>query len=68
MKCPIFYTGWLDHESKDAKEHTNCLKEECAWWDEDFEMCSAKQTSRRLRSIANILDEMREISGGVRKP
>lgn len=61
MKCPLFYTGWLEHESEDSKQHTDCLQEECAWWDKDNGQCG-------VATLANgmwILDQL--VTGIVNK-
>lgn len=40
MKCPlIIYVKSSPYQGEET-EQGDCLKEECAWWDEESERCS----------------------------
>ena len=40
MKCPILKVDYRDDENMHRTEIISCLKEECAWWNDRFGMCS----------------------------
>lgn len=52
MKCPIL-SGWFHIEKHDIKFIYNpCLREECAWWDEERFCCLIRTLSKKVVLIA----------------
>ena len=62
MKCPLL--SIYDHESRQGKviKSLDCLKEECAWWDEENSQCCAQTIVSTLEIFNNqllaIIDKM----------
>ena len=42
MKCPLMLIGRTVLPQDKGKDIADCLKEECAWWDEEMNCCSVK--------------------------
>ena len=40
MKCPLLAMGAVAISSTVEAAESDCLKEECAWWNDRFGMCS----------------------------
>ena len=63
MKCPLLtatserLTGTTEYPPLD------CLKEECAWWDSEHEMCRHCSISEELGAIQWELQELRRLLG-----
>lgn len=55
MKCPV--RRWVfDVEAQQLiPEQLDCLKEECAWWVSEIEMCCIKGCLLNLATIAECL-------------
>jgi len=51
MKCPLLTIGWSAARGGDRVYPTDCLKEECAWWDKVNACC----TMCHITSIAEVL-------------
>lgn len=51
MKCPMLATGWSAAKGGDKVYGPDCLKEECAVWMSDFEMCSINYAAIELGRI-----------------
>ena len=48
MKCPLL-KGEIKLEDADVTmDFIDCLKEECAWWDEDFGRCAVLAVAKEL--------------------
>lgn len=58
MKCPLLAIAWGHVASEEAINYPDCLKEECAWWDHDRNICAAKSI---FHDLTNIRIELREI-------
>jgi len=58
MKCPQFDMAILIRGKKETIIHPDCLKEECAWWDEELECCGEVGTRVSLKLIAELLQEL----------
>ena len=56
MKCPLLVKARLEAGSPLATNLTDCLKEECAWWDGRSQVCSVLMAQVNLSSIADSLD------------
>jgi len=40
MKCPIPFVTLAEDSFPPLYERNDCLKEECAWWQKNLEMCA----------------------------
>ncbi|MCK4722502.1 MAG: hypothetical protein KAT75_04320 [Dehalococcoidia bacterium] len=48
MKCPIMILADHLRPGGYVVEIGDCIKEECAWWRDDLQMCSVKDLSLEL--------------------
>ena len=51
MKCPMLMYEYLPEESPTQGKHSDCVKEECAWWDEEKNCCSIKVVAKELTRL-----------------
>jgi len=62
MKCPLLMYNYLPDESPTEGKRTDCIKEECAWWDNVLEDCcfrvAAKASDRTERVLTDILAKL----------
>jgi len=58
MKCPLLYGFWIARQREELPELSDCLKEECAWWLEDVNMCSIRELALELRYTQMRLQEI----------
>ena len=63
MKCPKLVAGQLSQQIPVVNSESDCLKEECAWWQGDDEVCWVVQTGIALSSIASDLITIRKDIG-----
>lgn len=55
MKCPLLREQWREKKEEWISEWADCLKEECADWDE-VNMCCGRRTLRKqVERLADIL-------------
>ncbi len=60
MKCPITKVGKLINNNHDFNESIDdCLKEECAWWNERFGQC-CMAVDAYLKGIIDHRNEVKE--------
>jgi len=45
MQCPLLVQGNITAGVRFGKKTTDCLQEECAWWQKDTGECSVKLTA-----------------------
>ena len=51
MKCPLITAGLMaDHETSITSSF-DCLKEECAWWDEHTQKCAVLTIAKKLAGL-----------------
>jgi len=55
MKCPLSYYHKVGAQGEVLQAVGDCLKEECAWWQGDDEVCWFVQIGIALSSIAGDL-------------
>ena len=60
MKCPLLATAEIWLKPKGPIKYSDCLKEECAWWDEQNGQCVIKGIMIELRCAVDILEEVRD--------
>jgi len=51
MKCPLLLAGNNAQPSIDLTAPIDCLKKECAWWEQDLNLCAIKDIALELRYI-----------------
>ena len=51
MKCPMMACIDYDNEGKPVPITEECLKEECAWWDDLPHRCAVLSVAAKLTSI-----------------
>ena len=55
MKCPILIKVTKKWFRPPIYEPMECLKEECAWWDEAHECCATIALNQTMVAIGNVL-------------
>jgi len=60
MKCPLSITGNLTGDGEFIGAAADCLKEECAWWDEEKNLCSLKVMAKELSRLQRGLQRKEE--------
>ena len=58
MKCPLFHRPKLDEPGLITYETSDCLKEDCAWWIADINMCAIRDLALELRYTQFRLQDM----------
>jgi hypothetical protein len=48
MKCPLFVQAIVAYQGNDQEAKLDCLKEECAWWDNTNGLCAILQLSKAV--------------------
>ena len=51
MKCPLIIAGYNATRAGDLAYRGDCLKEECAWWDDGEPGCAILTIARELATI-----------------
>ncbi|MBA7607861.1 hypothetical protein ES703_15030 [subsurface metagenome] len=51
MKCPLTTVISPAERSPEAKDWGDCIKEGCAWWDEEKNCCSLKVIAKELTRL-----------------
>ena len=55
MKCPLMFAGDTSPGLSYDTNQCECIKEECAWWDDRFSQCVDVTTAEQLLKLANAL-------------
>ena len=58
MKCPMLTMYATSFKPPEEFKDRDCLKEECAWWDEKFEQCGIKTVLCTLVGLDRELVEL----------
>ena len=58
MRCPMLTMYATTFKPPEEYEDRDCLKEECAWWDENADCCAVLELSRLQNAIGNILGKL----------
>jgi len=64
MKCPLSQMTTYFELRETRFRWGDCIKEECAWWDNDKGMCFRASEPIELRLIRAILRGIRDKKGG----
>lgn len=60
MRCPILEIGWMQTKVGAKGQSSDCLKEECAWWDDSDEYCYFVDIASSLSMIMSFLKDITE--------
>ena len=64
MKCPLLEIAWQIARPGEKVFESDCLKGECAWWDQDRNICAVKSI---FHNLTNIRIELRQMKDNFRK-
>ena len=60
MKCPLATAACIIRRSDLDEVTDECLKEECAWWDDEMGDCAVLDLAQTLWSIRGMLADIRD--------
>ncbi len=60
MRCPPFTLASSFSYPGKGIMWTDCLKEECAWWDDDYQRCCVKTLTQKLSCVHSVLQDIRD--------
>lgn len=60
MKCPLIMIGVEAWSVKPPGTEGNCLKADCAWWDDAEGRCAVLYLTYKLARLKDVLDETRD--------
>ena len=60
MKCPLFIMSYMLKVGDAPTHQADCLKEECAWWDQVNSQCGFGSLVVELRYLAAFLADVRD--------
>ena len=60
MLCPLFRVTKTTKDGEVEWHLSDCLKEECAWWNETQGMCAVKDLAQQLGYISSDLTQISE--------
>ena len=60
MKCPVMTAGNFERFPPEKDEFIDCLKEECAWWDEIDERCVLVTLVDKIADMRDDLIQIRD--------
>jgi len=60
MKCPLTTVISTVARSPEAKDWGDCIKEECAWWDDSDEHCCIVDIASSLSMVMSFLKDITE--------
>ncbi len=60
MKCPLMVSGYRDRTLDPMRPATDCLKEECAWWEKEGEGCAVMLLGLQVGTVCDQLTELLE--------
>lgn len=60
MRCPIRYERKFDEEGDIVQTQAECLRAECAWWDNTLKTCAISRIANRLDQITYFLAKREE--------
>ncbi len=55
MKCPLMLKVWEPGDERRHWESIDCLKEKCAWWDEEDGRCALLSLMGDIRVISEVV-------------
>ena len=66
MKCPLLSVAWGAVAAKEAAWYPECLKENCAWWNEREKGCDPTGLVHILDGLTDTVIEILEKMPNVR--
>ena len=61
MKCPLLQRYLIEGENEALEVFDDCLKADCAWWEQDLNLCAIKEIALELRytqlRLADIIEK-----------
>lgn len=67
MKCPILPAESWSAENPSSMAPADCLREECAWWEQVLKLCAIKELALELRyAQQRIADIAVKVHGGTK--
>lgn len=60
MKCPLLAMAEMWGEPEKKPKYSDCLKEECGFWDPETMKCSEVTKTRELSIIRSLLKDIRD--------
>ena len=58
MKCPLLSMYYTSGVKAKVGQATDCLKEECAWWEDKLGKCSIRRIWIALQDINEVLHDI----------
>jgi len=59
MNCPIARAGQLARKQYDTDELSDCIKEECAWWQSELQNCIVYQAGMEIGTLCLFLEDIK---------
>lgn len=53
MKCPLFVLGRIVSPGPTRPQETDCIKEECAWWEPNDGQCSVRVLAQFIAGMGS---------------
>jgi len=60
MKCPVLRHAEMSSGTPYLTEGSDCLKEECAWWDGRFSQCIIFTSAEALYNLRNDIKDIKD--------
>jgi len=60
MKCPLLLIGWNAARGGERVYKPDCLKEGCAWYDKEFQICAVGTLTQAMYSLKLIASDIKE--------
>lgn len=64
MKCPMLTMYAITLKKPEEYKDRECLKDDCAWWLEDTQLCSIKELALETRYSQDRLQDLVNKAGG----
>lgn len=61
MKCPLFKDWNAADSGVFYYTNSDCLKEECAWWDTAHETCAVIALNQTFVAVGNVLSKLTDV-------
>ena len=60
MKCPLLMPRWIGMPEVIKDSQVECIKEECAWWQEEIGNCIIYQLGMEIGTLTSFLEDIRD--------
>lgn len=58
MKCPLLTIGTVNPAGLRKGKWNDCLKEECAWWLDDYKGCAVQCLGGYLMRLTGVIEKI----------